>query len=112
MQQQLEKTTASADRATASALEEISEPQNREQIAALAKEFWQAKGCPDGTPDEDWFRAEREIAESQRIDEKEVGGRDFTEWSIDAEEADSPVLRFPVRSEVFQASHGRASRRA
>ena len=78
--------------------------ENQQKLAALAYEFWQARGCPDGIPDEDWFRAEREIAGSKRIDEKDVGSRDSAERSIDAKAADSPVLRFPVRSEVFQAS--------
>jgi hypothetical protein len=26
-------------------------------IAALAYELWQARGCPEGSPEEDWFRA-------------------------------------------------------
>ena len=26
-------------------------------IAALAYELWQARGCPDGSPEEDWFHA-------------------------------------------------------
>ena len=90
---------------------EVPEPQSREQIAALAYQFWQDRGCPEGTPDEDWFRAERELARSKRIDEKEVGSLDSTERSIAAEEADSPVLRFPVRSEISHAAHT-ASRRA
>ena len=32
-----------------------------DQIAALAYEFWQARGCPYGSPDEDWLRAESEF---------------------------------------------------
>ena len=28
-----------------------------EYIAALAYELWQARGCPDGSPDEDWYQA-------------------------------------------------------
>ena len=32
------------------------------RIAVLAYEFWQERGCPQGTPEQDWFRAEREIA--------------------------------------------------
>jgi hypothetical protein len=32
------------------------------RIAVLAYEFWQERGCPIGTPEQDWFRAEREIA--------------------------------------------------
>jgi len=34
-----------------------------ERISALAYFYWQQRGCPDGSPDEDWFRAEREIRE-------------------------------------------------
>ena len=32
------------------------------RIAVLAYEFWQERGCPHGSPEQDWFRAEREIA--------------------------------------------------
>jgi hypothetical protein len=28
-----------------------------EEIAVLAYELWQARGCPEGSPQEDWFRA-------------------------------------------------------
>jgi hypothetical protein len=27
----------------------------------LAYEFWQERGCPEGSPDEDWFRATKEL---------------------------------------------------
>jgi hypothetical protein len=30
----------------------------QEEIAALAYSLWQSRGCPEGTPDEDWFNAE------------------------------------------------------
>ena len=30
-----------------------------DEIAALARAFWEARGCPEGLPEEDWFRAER-----------------------------------------------------
>lgn len=30
-------------------------------IAALAYELWRARGCPDGSPEEDWFRAAEEL---------------------------------------------------
>jgi Protein of unknown function (DUF2934) len=102
MQQQLDKTITGDDTITEPALEEISELQNRAQIAALAHALWQTRGCPDGTPDEDWFRAEREINGSRRMDE---------ERSIDTETADSPMLRFPVGSELAQAAHAGSSRR-
>lgn len=30
-------------------------------IAALAYEFWQARGCPEGSPEEDWFHAAEQL---------------------------------------------------
>ncbi|MDQ2946829.1 MAG: DUF2934 domain-containing protein [Acidobacteriota bacterium] len=36
-----------------------------QNIAALAHELWQARGCPVGSPDEDWFRAAEQLR-SQR----------------------------------------------
>jgi hypothetical protein len=32
-----------------------------EEIAALAYTLWQARGCPYGSPEEDWSRAESEL---------------------------------------------------
>jgi hypothetical protein len=33
-----------------------------EQIALLAHQLWEQRGCPEGSPEEDWFRAEQELA--------------------------------------------------
>lgn len=33
----------------------------REEIAVVAYSLWQARGCPEGTPDEDWFNAEKAL---------------------------------------------------
>ena len=33
----------------------------RDQIATLAYQYWKERGCPDGSPQEDWLRAEREL---------------------------------------------------
>jgi DUF2934 family protein len=33
-----------------------------EQIAALAYALWQERGCPEGSPEEDWFTAEKELS--------------------------------------------------
>lgn len=33
-----------------------------EQIAAQAYELWQARGCPEGSAEEDWFNAEKALA--------------------------------------------------
>ena len=31
------------------------------EIAAFAHELWQARGCPEGSPDEDWHEAVKEL---------------------------------------------------
>jgi ribonuclease I len=36
---------------------------NHERIALLAYKYWEERGRPAGTSQEDWFRAEREILE-------------------------------------------------
>jgi hypothetical protein len=36
-------------------------PCGHDEIATLAYELWQARGCPYGSPEEDWFRAEAEL---------------------------------------------------
>jgi Protein of unknown function (DUF2934) len=38
-----------------------------EQIAALAHALWRERGCPEGSPEEDWFRAEQGIKEQARV---------------------------------------------
>ncbi len=37
-------------------------------IAELAYRYWEARGRPWGSPEEDWFRAERELKKSQHGD--------------------------------------------
>jgi hypothetical protein len=32
-----------------------------DDIAALAHELWQARGCPEGSPQEDWFHAAEQL---------------------------------------------------
>jgi hypothetical protein len=42
----------------------VSSPEPRppdEQIVLLAHALWQERGCPEGSPEEDWFRAEQEL---------------------------------------------------
>jgi hypothetical protein len=36
-----------------------------DEVAALARALWEARGCPEGLPEDDWFRAERAL-KSQR----------------------------------------------
>ena len=35
---------------------------SEEEVAQLAYSYWQTRGCPEGSPDEDWFRAEGQLA--------------------------------------------------
>jgi hypothetical protein len=94
-----------------SAQRAVSDSADDREIAVLAYQLWHERGCPIGSDQEDWFRAEREIARSKRPTDEEVGNQDSAERLIDAKEADSPMLRFPVRSEVFQGFHERPSRK-
>jgi hypothetical protein len=34
-----------------------------EDIAARASELWSARGCPEGSPEQDWFLAVKELRE-------------------------------------------------
>ena len=37
-----------------------------EDIAALAYAQWQEKGCPEGTHEENWLRAEQELTANRK----------------------------------------------
>jgi hypothetical protein len=37
------------------------DPMKEKSIAQLAYDYWDRRGRPFGSPEEDWFRAEREI---------------------------------------------------
>ena len=41
-----------------------------EEIARLAYVYWHNRGCPKGSPDEDWLRAEAELRQ-QAVTTKE-----------------------------------------
>jgi Protein of unknown function (DUF2934) len=41
-----------------------------EEIAALAHELWRARGCPEGSPEEDWFNAVEQLRSHIRHGEK------------------------------------------
>jgi hypothetical protein len=32
-----------------------------DEISALAHQMWMERGCPEGSPEEDWFRAEEKL---------------------------------------------------
>ncbi len=35
--------------------------EDQEAIARLAYSYWEARGCPIGSPEEDWYRAVNEL---------------------------------------------------
>ena len=37
-------------------------PTMKDRTAVLAYELWQARGCPEGSADEDWFDAARQLS--------------------------------------------------
>ena len=47
-----------------------------EQIASLAYQLWQQRGCPDGSPEVDWERAMRVLEEPPEGDNAIVGFAD------------------------------------
>jgi hypothetical protein len=60
----VEAVTAS-EVAAASEKASIQGGMNHDAIAALAYEYWLQRGCPIGSPEEDWFRAEEQIRTQQ-----------------------------------------------
>lgn len=32
-----------------------------EEVRELAYSHWEARGCPEGSPEEDWFQAEQDL---------------------------------------------------
>ena len=48
---------------SASNLRSESSAVSHDEIAARAYRCWHERGCPDGSPEEDWHRAERELRE-------------------------------------------------
>lgn len=49
--------TARALEPIAGSIEGLPSP-TYEEIAQLAYQYWQERGCPHGSPDEDWLQAE------------------------------------------------------
>ena len=39
----------------------LSEARHHSDIAKLAYQYWESRGCPYGSPNDDWFRAEKDL---------------------------------------------------
>jgi hypothetical protein len=48
-------------------VERYDDPSVQERIAQLAYSYWESRGCPLGSPEEDWLQAEREFHERERL---------------------------------------------
>ena len=46
-------------------VEPPADSQFTEQLAKLAYVLWEERGCPHGSPDADWYQAEREMTEKK-----------------------------------------------
>ncbi len=42
-------------------MEQFPDSMEKKEIASVAYALWQSRGCPLGSPEADWFRAEREV---------------------------------------------------
>jgi hypothetical protein len=50
-------------------------PIPHEEIALRACRLWEERGCPIGSPEEDWFRADEEIRSEQAVRDEAVRAR-------------------------------------
>jgi len=57
-----EDETSSLRSPSDAAPEEVAPDLNEEEVAMLAYSYWRQRGCEGGCPEEDWFRAEKELA--------------------------------------------------
>ena len=65
------KTTQVREMATANELPELATvTPNYDKVAALAYELWLDRGCPIGSPEVDWSRAEEELKDSTESEER------------------------------------------
>ncbi|MGI8989345.1 MAG: DUF2934 domain-containing protein [Bryobacteraceae bacterium] len=48
---------------------EAREPVANNEVAELAFTLWRERGCPFGSPGEDWFHAERLLLDTDSVEE-------------------------------------------
>ena len=77
MAKQRIKAVPSPDRKTVdpsfeTSASELSLTTDTQQIAALAFALWEARGCPEGSPETDWFEAEQQLLGQRRTGAREA----------------------------------------
>ena len=83
------------------------------KIAALAYSLWEARGCPEGSPEEDWFNAERTLAAQPILSPDYCRSATFD--SVEKSKCGVPNLRGSwcdesTRSQPSQTSRERGAR--
>jgi Protein of unknown function (DUF2934) len=56
-----EAPNGTAKRRKPAAKKQTTTTPSREEIARLAEKFWAERGWPEGSPEQDWLRAEQEL---------------------------------------------------
>jgi hypothetical protein len=56
-----EAPNGTAKRRKPAAKKQMTPTPSREEIARLAEKFWAERGWPEGSPEQDWLRAEQEL---------------------------------------------------
>lgn len=54
---------------------EIREDPRQDEIAARAYRCWNERGCPEGSPEIDWSRAEQELRREREASQEHEGNR-------------------------------------
>lgn len=52
-------------------------PLTHDEIARVAYDLWQARGCPQGSPEIDWQQAEQQLRPSENADNSQSANQDF-----------------------------------
>jgi len=57
-----------------------------EEIASVARKLWEARGCQEGSPEQDWYEAERQLKRNGMTLRSETAGRvetrQFRPWAL------------------------------
>ena len=68
-----QRTVAASNRGLRNTSPENGNGLDSAEIAALAYQLWQARGCPEGSPEVDWLEAEKQIrARYEEVAEPQV----------------------------------------
>jgi hypothetical protein len=61
----MSRQTAQETKVTNRSAEAPNVEPDHDQIETLAYQLWLERGCPDGSPQDDWFRAETQLKQPE-----------------------------------------------